>query len=222
MTLIFIHIPKTAGTTVCDVLRRQFSPDECWDHIYPNRLQATSEQVPEPSEAIKCVFGHYSFGIHRKFSEPHLYFTMLRDPVERIISMYCYHKSKTNQMWVRDATLPEFLERHPAATNGQTKLIGGQGQPVDLDKAKSNLRRFAAVGITERFEESMRLFKRSFGWTQTTWRPMNVSRGRLRRRDILPETIRAIEKHNEHDAELYLLAKELLNERLEVSISHAS
>lgn len=210
-----MHIPKTAGATLSTVLRRQFPPSERFDHIaYRDERMTQDKLVAEARVGVKCVLGHYLYGIHENFPSPHAYFTMLREPVERILSMYSYHKTQSHQMWARDATLAEFLVRHGPATNRQTAYLCGLRCSPDLEKAKENLRSFAAVGITERFDDSLRLFQRTFCWADVSYERTNETIDRLRREDVSPKDIKSIEKRNELDAELYALAKDLLVEQL--------
>ena len=214
MTQIFLHIPKTGGTTVCDYIRRVVPRKVRFDHI----------QVPSPDSAPKelqldgtgktCVLGHYFHGIHEHFDGPHQYFTMLRDPVERILSLYSFHRSKNLQPWVHNATLSEFMERHKPASNFQMAQVCGKRSDRDLETAKTRLDSFMAVGVTERFNDSMEVFRQSFGWPVLPVKYQNKTIERIHREDITAAELRMIESANEQDAELHDYATYLLKRRV--------
>ena len=96
--------------------------------------------------------------------------TFLRDPVERAISFY-HHVREENASGRFAAlgrdwpTLREFVQERlaPELDNGQvrqlTRLRLGEGEVSEdaLALAKRNLKRFAVVGTTERFDDSLRL-----------------------------------------------------------------
>lgn len=215
MTQIFMHIPKTGGTTVCDYLRRIVPKRERFDHIrvpHPHRDEPVVFQFDSAGKT--CVLGHYFYGIHEHFDAPHQYFTMLRDPVERILSLYSFHRSMDLQPWVRDASLAEFMERHKPSSNFQVAQVCGRSPTRDVETAKARLDSFMAVGVTESFGESLELFRQSFGWPVLRIKYRNKTKERLRREDITADEVRMIEAANEQDAELHEYATYLLRRRV--------
>src|SRR6185295_12324969 len=90
--LIFLHIPKAAGTTLQDFILRHYKPGGKAFRFtgHQDQLNALAAMTEAERNEIDVFAGHVHFGIHEKLSEPATYLTMLRDPVERIISHY-YH-----------------------------------------------------------------------------------------------------------------------------------
>jgi hypothetical protein len=110
----------------------------------------------------------------------------------------------------------------PELDNGQTKFLSnvpllefGKCSSEVLEIAKENLRKMAVVGLTERFDETLLVLKRTFGWSTPFYFRHNVSPNRPRKQDIPQDTLRAIEKLNELDFELYKYAKELLEQHIQ-------
>src|SRR5438552_2491662 len=88
--LIFLHIPRTAGTTFVRILERQYGAGavlDLYDSTVGDRVAAlTSGDM----EHLRVVAGHFSFGAHRHLPGSCRYVTFLRDPVERVVSHYYF------------------------------------------------------------------------------------------------------------------------------------
>jgi hypothetical protein len=83
--LIFLHIPKTAGTTLNRIIEWQYNPLSIFT-IDPYGIRATAERLHElPEERrrrLRMVRGHcYMARTNSPKAQP--YNTMLRDPVKR-------------------------------------------------------------------------------------------------------------------------------------------
>ncbi|WP_051428308.1 sulfotransferase family 2 domain-containing protein [Bacillus sp. J33] len=86
--LIFMHIPKTGGTTLSRIIDMQYKPNEIY-RTYKNVVKAQGKMT---DNNIRCIQGHDYFGIHKQINKPFKYVTLLRDPVERVISNYYYSR----------------------------------------------------------------------------------------------------------------------------------
>ena len=84
--LIFLHIPKTAGTTLNRIIEWQYNPLSIFT-IDPYGIRATAERLQElPEERrrrLRMVRGHCYYGLHKLLPQGATYITMLRDPVKR-------------------------------------------------------------------------------------------------------------------------------------------
>jgi hypothetical protein len=165
------------------------------------------------------------FGLHEDLSGSVGYITVLRDPIDRVLSTYYFILTTPvhrlyEEVVSTNMSLREFVEdeRFPQVSNQQTRLISGlRGDPSAqaLEVAKSNLStHFSAVGFTERFDESLVLFKRLLGWRNICYHKRNVTKDRPRKYEIPNSTIRLIEKNNILDMELYEFATQRFNEAL--------
>ena len=89
---VFLHIPKTGGITLYHVLNRQFDRSQVFT-IRGLIDRREFEELSEISrERLQLVRGHMEFGIHSWLTEPVSYFTILREPVNRVISHYYFHE----------------------------------------------------------------------------------------------------------------------------------
>jgi Sulfotransferase family len=242
--IAFVHIPKTAGTTLNSILARQYSPDELHEVMMRGMswIAAQPRIVPKPlisfskiqrlKSALNCprrlrvIHGHFDLSIMKLLPPGARCFTLLRDPVERAISHYYHYRRMTGDP-VHPLAMKSTLAQWVGACglvemdNGQTRrLAGGMNLPCGrvssgtLERAKSNLARFAVVGLTERFEESLMLLQRAFNWTPQPFPPCNVGENRPRRHEVGEETLQEIRRCNQLDLELYRFASDLFERAL--------
>ncbi len=182
--IIFIHIPKTAGTAFSHYL---------------------SANCGAPEKVIKAFYGDYSIydGVtdapvilgHTIYREmlarfPQASFvTWLRHPLKRVISQYkSWHNPKNlHAHWKEHAkrdhsfdhiyftqqvSFDEFVASTDTRllnniTNTQSGILSTvtRNRRQVLESAKENLERnFKFFGIVERFDESIRLFQAAFDW----------------------------------------------------------
>ncbi len=220
--LYYVHVPKTAGTTIRVALLWLYR----WNQILwakgPDYLANKAQNMsPSDLRKIRLVAGHTRFGMHKAlpFTNVH-YFTILRDPVERVLSQYYYLRRKpahrlyevTNTYNLDLKTLLEegYLLKH----NVQTFWISGADEryfrdgayyPEIIRQAKAHIDQyFGFVGLNGWFDESMILLKRWMGWHRyPMYAKKNVTHSRKKQDQEAPETIDAIKRFNQMDIELY-------------------
>ncbi len=179
---------------------------------------------------LQLIEGHLPYGIHEYLSQPCEYITILRDPVERMISHYYYVlRSPEHYLYNTVTTQKIGLKEYvlgglsPELDNGQVRLICGCGRPLpygacsrqQLELAKQNLQhRFALVGFAERFDETLLLAARKFRWKDPYYVRQNVTENRPARKQVSAELIAAIEKVSSLDLELYAFAEDLFQDAL--------
>lgn len=251
--LLFLHIPKTAGSTLREIVRERYSPTALFVQDSPQppptspylrylrgeqdmpgkgrpgfdpnvRVRKRLSELPgERRNALRAIVGHLWFGLHDAFDPPATYMTVLRDPVERVLSLYYYHKASNGLT----GTLEEYLDagRDFEIDNGQTRYLCGQLEHDDVRFAPCNremlaraqnhlIRAFSVVGTVERFDESLLLMNRAFGWSISSYERVNVNLERPPGH-LVPHSIRQrIAQRNRFDAELYEFAGKLLDQRL--------
>lgn len=231
-TVIFLHIGKTGGTTLRKILHRNYRRSDILlvrspkreDDLRPRREDSLRDlaKVPESERArVRVVEGHMIFGPHRLIPKPSTYITMLRKPVSLAISQYHYALRRPGHrlhdiVTSEGMSLEEYVRSGVSleVDNSQTRAIAGDtvtpfGECTDdmLQQAKHNIEEyFAVVGLTERFDESLVLLHKAFGWSRLTYVRAKVSPKRHRRSPIKESTQRLLEDQNRFDIELYEFA----------------
>jgi len=223
--LIFLHIPKTAGTTLNRIIEWQYSPLSIFT-MDPYRIRATPERLRKLSEErrrrLRVVRGHLYYGIHRALPQGATYMTMLREPVARFFSSYYFIQRRPLHPMHRKVTterigVEDFIRLTPRRQNLQCSLIAGikndgTSDGRVLEQAKENLEKsFSVVGISERFEESLMLMARTFGWQIPFYENRKVSKMRPQ---VESGAVEMIREYNRLDLELYEFGKKLFEERL--------
>jgi tetratricopeptide (TPR) repeat protein len=212
---VFVHIPKTAGLAVNDILERNEAPGQhahYWADVPDGHL--------ERLRTLGTISGHFPWGLHTRLGRPCTYVTFLREPLERLLSQYAYHRDQPGDPWHHVAvtsSIVEWAERVPTAQNVQVQFVAGRrGAPTmeTLKTALRNLPGFAVVGLTGRFEESIAVMARRLGLARPNVRVVNEGRSWIDP-DTLPGPVRlALDTHIALDRELYALGEEIFTERL--------
>ncbi|MFQ5571828.1 MAG: sulfotransferase family 2 domain-containing protein [Rhodothermales bacterium] len=229
--LVFEHIPKTAGSTMHAILWRLYGGKGVYLVTHPRqhreRLDALCRHLQDPANPLCAIIAHTGFGFHKWLPSDYRYvqYTFLRDPVERVFSHYHYQiqRGKLDPSISLESFIREDLGR---SCNVQTAFLGGlelrrnlEGITLSpdlyteelLEQAKANLSRLAVFGLTERFDESLLLFKEVFGWkwTRIFYVRQRVGQRRPAQPDYSDTILRLIRRYNELDLELYSYAQAL-------------
>lgn len=234
-TLIFQHLHRTGGTTVFSVMRRYFDGDAMHriDKIMSNEKRSVERFLSfsqNERDNIKLLYGHLPFGLHIHFSHPCDYITIVRDPIERVLSEYARLMSWRdlshikNSEKARGMSLKDFINSNFAATNNyQTRVISKnwtdqyeEVSPIgedELAEAKQNLKKyFIGVGVTDRLDEAIVVFAKMFGWKNPYYFEKKYS---TNRDGAVPRECReAMKEKNKLDMELYRFAGQMLDESI--------
>jgi len=226
--LIHLHIPKTGGTSVRHLLAANYGSGF---YGFLPVVRADSFWTVNQKEQSKftCLSGHLAYGMTSSFSWPVEYLVTLRDPVERLLSLYHYR-------WIKDAarrteeerlqTLEDFLSSTEWACNDndQTRHLAGmachgsnlrQGSrsvdSKDLDLAIENLQNCKWIGITEHLQQDINRIADQLGWRVRELGHSLSQPVRTHAADLSPALRRQIEDSQCYDYELYRQALVLRN-----------
>jgi Galactose-3-O-sulfotransferase len=218
--VFFLHLPKAAGSTLNRVIAQQYPPAAIYKTAGKPpavNAQELAANLRTPG-GIRLVAGHFGFGLHGAVPGEFTYITMLRDPVERLLSHFHFaRRLQTHPLHAEITsgrlTLPDVARR---LANLQTRYLADEAVrgtaesagAETLASAQENLRRhFSVVGLAERFNESLILLQRRLGWKVRAVANSNVTRGRPARAAHGEEDLAAVRAANLLDIELYAAAR---------------
>jgi hypothetical protein len=252
--IFFLHILKCGGTSIFNSIRNCYNVLEKrrgfrrFDHqasllaariLHPGAdpFSATGDyEILKQMERLLLYFmsersarfvtGHYSFSeqAYQEFHSEYSFLTMLRDPVDRWISLYYYNKHTVAQNFagiLENQTvtmrLSDYIDTDYARSQGFdiVKYIGGASadgdyaSPQAIERAKRNLDKFHIVGVLERLDDFASQFKARFG-VDLKLRTLNESPVSAGERDaeVTEEVRKRIEEICRPDLEVYRYAVE--------------
>lgn len=170
-TIIHLHIPKAAGTTMNHILVSNIGGDKSYSYHTPSSKIQFHEMPRRIRSKNKLIYGHLWYGFHEYIDSDPIYICVLRNPSQRIFSHYHYIKTRKDHplnsiLNKHNATFGEILERaesHPDLNkefcNKQTRVIGGDcytQNPCLQTLAENAVRNLTSdsiiVGFTEKIE----------------------------------------------------------------------
>lgn len=241
-TLLFYHIPKSAGTSIQTMLGYKYSVNNLYRVYTSQSISPYGEKwVEDPFYFSKTlssntilsrnftpsketfVFGHIYFKDGFKHFSSAKNITFLRDPIKRLLSHQKY--------W-------EICRKYYPSANVNRSHVIPSGRPIDvahnlqvyylssfsredpsvslaehLESAKHNLlNHFDFVGITEHFDESMKALFALFNLGNLPEIP-TVNQFSFKKINVSNEQLTELRKLNWADYELYLFATKLFDEK---------
>jgi sulfotransferase famil protein len=185
--MVFVHLPKAGGTTLNHILMKnyRFRCDaygaDFFPRYYPDEFVALV-QPPGHDDTRRPVFftGHIDLSneILHRMPVRYLATTMLRDPVERIVSHFRYQSTREDtprHAEIRAGlNLPDYFRKYHRALPSQCAVFSPE-KPNASD-ALSNLEsRVSFFGLRGQFDEFVALLGSLAGLPDISYRPLNVT-----------------------------------------------
>ncbi|MFV0478764.1 MAG: sulfotransferase family 2 domain-containing protein [Parahaliea sp.] len=238
--VFFLHIPKTAGTSVANALQPLFAKDKTLTH---KQMNAVRFHDPSIFLSAKFFHGHFTYDVYayRLPKQPDFILTFLRDPVAHYISMF-FHL-KIDPTFIHDVRLlpdmdlaREFHQsiehssieaffKHDLVDmfdNFQTRyLVRGLSDEYDglddiaqLPIAQKLLLNLPYFGITEYMSDSLRLLEYTMAAPCPLTAPQtNLSRNKPKNYALSEEILTEITRRTSVDSKLYKLARKVFADR---------
>lgn len=229
----FLHLPRTAGTTLNHILERNFAPESVLSVYSREEYAARKDLFTQKEDKLRLILGHL---LLEDFSPPRIFgvavrpFTFLREPVARLTAEYRFLRSwKRNHLYAylndNNISFRSYLTSGEQmlkyrGRNFMTRCVagidpGGADRPrAALAKAKRHLEKeFAFVGVQERFDESLLLLGETLGLSDLLYERRNAI-ANPETIAFAPEDLDLARQINRGDTELHAFALNLLEERI--------
>ena len=236
--VVFLHLAETGGTRLGELFRRMI-PEPGQLKIQPGGqasalgtwplddvIRALKVRPESLTPSLRYVGGHLGFGVHRVLPRAARYVTLIRDPVDRLLSGFFYsignHRAATGE----DVSLADYVfrKRHCdlGLDNYQARVLSGDpaldapagtmtadADPVTEEAFRRLLdnlgEHLLLVGVTERFDEFLVLLALRMGWdvAALAYVMRNLTAGRPAAAEIPRYVVAEIERRNAYDRRLH-------------------
>jgi hypothetical protein len=234
---IFMHIQKTAGTTIVNLAQQFYGWRNCTSHgnhfEHPDDHSFFDNQtLVKRYASLPFISGHFGYDFCKEFMVDRFSFTFLREPIERIISFYFFCRMRDGKEFpeyrlAQAHRLDQFLRlgmRDPylrariwnyqtwalAHGNfGRTRRELNSFAPGDLlDLALEHLAHFSFIGLTEKFRADRDVILSALGITRPSEDVfVNVTPGRPTLEDLSHSTRELLAELTELDRIVYRAAR---------------
>ncbi|MFT4941269.1 MAG: hypothetical protein ACI88A_004337 [Paraglaciecola sp.] len=195
--LIFVHIPKTAGTSFRNSVAKIYSDKKFLQDYGQNSPETTKKVLNEVylknnlygllDEQVKVIGGHFLAKKYINISNLKNIVTFLRDPVKRVISEY-RHKQRIEDY---QGSILEFAEM-PTNRNMMAHYL--KTIPIEA---------VGFIGIAERYEQSLELFNKNYGLKVKVQHLNAALEVKDKHREIYSEELQRIAEFNAIDFAIY-------------------
>lgn len=175
--LIFLHMPKAAGTSVKELMRAWYG-DDLYLHYFNEENQTRPQKQnffdSNEQDSSVAIYGHFNrarkFGVEHYYPSAKQFVTLLRDPFERIASVYFFFKN------TRLTPLYDSLSEHILnATGSQLDYFPCE---ITFENYKNVIETlFVEIGVTKHLDRSLHRIAKKLNkeYSSHSLKKLNVS-----------------------------------------------
>lgn len=195
---VFVHIPKTAGTSFRNALENNFpvikdygSNSDVTNSIVKEFVYGEHSNMCEFYDWFKdngqILSGHYPLMKYVNFAPASSLLTFIREPLSQVISHYNHFKNNYSY----ENKFEDFV-KNPQFRNLQTRMLSGI--PIGL---------IGHIGITKYYNQSLELINASLGTDLPVLNSNESVKQVVSESSISEQQLQMVKNHNKRDVELY-------------------
>jgi|GEM_PF-1569081 len=222
--IIFLHLPKTGGTTLVNMLHQKYGLQQS-QLIYSDKDSQLRDALDQQKTFLH---GHFSYQLIDLLQE-HNYFTatLLRNPVDRVISRYVHlqYAEDANLVAERESynSFEDYLQSYYARNWQCQVLCGKMHSKADskgaLQGALYNLHLLDWVGVAEKLNEGMLDLSLKLGFTNNYYPHLNKRKSEKLWNELYDGYAEQIAEVNSNDQKLYAAAKKVYQKNKKIPAS---
>ena len=219
-TLFFVHIPKCAGTSFRDVLKRWFAPDLL--HFDAHDAETLARAVARRTAPPRAITGHFAYGVHEQLPGRPRYLSLVRDPLDRFVSLYKHARANLGHGFHEAAAhmdLDAFYDFTLVQPEARRETLGIQCYFLSRARSFEEARplidaRFALLAPVERYPDFVRLCAADLGFEAPNRPPRNVAAADPRAEAAAAALAKRIARDHRQDLSLYQYVRDTFEARL--------
>ena len=218
---MFLHIRKTAGTSIVRMAMDHYGHENICSHgDYMGK-------PPSELEKFSFISGHFGFDYAQELMAERFSFTFLRNPVDRILSLYCFCRTRDPEEFpIYRAAAENDLDGFLVAASdddlirsyisnsqvwclatgpGLTEIADDGLSPKDrFDCALENAGAFSYIGFLETFDEDAKAIMAALNIpTDASVRHENITPHKISDADLPDSTRQLLKELTQWDQKLY-------------------
>ena len=224
--ILFDHVPKCGGNTLGRWLSSHYKIDQIYAISGTPHIE-TAKYINMPKEMRKnyyYIWGHEAHQLLNYLPNPYILITILRDPVDRIVSYYYWAKRDPGH-YLYEAITKNNMDLTEFSTSGLSSELSNyytshfsnmppgtvRSCPEEaLETAKNNLARYEHIGFTHNLNAFIASISKSLDLTNPyDGIQLNKTFGRKSLDNITQQERECIAESNKIDIELYTYALQL-------------
>jgi len=185
LALFYIHIPKCAGVSLNDVLKKWYG-NKFYRHNF-NKERESFTSSPHTLKSGICISGHFNRkagrGIYEAYPNAKQLITFLRDPFEHKLSQYYFWKKRRREYQIRHGIIEKGDHKDYKDINDflskskKSYLLNFFPRETTHSNYKDVIKdKFIFIGIIEELQSSLNVLAQKLGFPSEKVNCLNSSK----------------------------------------------
>lgn len=219
--LAFLHIPKSGGVSVEQVLKKHFPREKIAPYYFPHEYAKIESSVDPCSFGL--IIGHFDYDLVKRLDRTFVRAVLFRDPLQLVVSLYNHAASRPahrlhTAISAGDLPFEKFCRTVSGASNILSKYLLGRSTYFEyvadgvnekvIEKgvaaARRHLANFDCIGMLDEMDQFGRMLSFTAGIDMSEIPRLNSSRSkRVAIDELTPAERRSLVAANRLDLSIY-------------------